>query len=828
MTTTTQTTAQVAAQTTAQVAAPTFSKFTTHNSLSAEAVLTFEQLAELANAPLNATIKNKLPLITPFTTATAQKTGEAVQAASYSAIVLDFDGVADSMAQTVAKLTAQYQGEFLAFTTFSNDELLGDFCHKIVIPLAEPCDLESHQQAAKALAAKFGSDKAQATATQGFYAPCDTGENDYNFTHVKGNGSRLDLSSDFVQNAIKAAPVQALNRATDNDLLALVNAEIKASYAPLTAEQRKDKVTSALTKISPDIDRVTWLKVGKGLSIEIDNQAEAFKIFKEWSSKGETYDANKISYDWKQAQGLNDTTEATLYSLARAGGWSNQFLATKEAKEAERLAFKMAKAIKANLQLDCEIEQIIAEYEINAKAIERALSETIRNGSRSSEILLLSENEHLNNHAKAEAFSHMAAVYGSFYNAEKLTHDVKQYVAALDDLKTGERKAKAKGIFEALDVLRNDIFWHIEHHNQRSRVGYEVDMFASERKVELTETKAIYTLTHKPLTFTCGNVSPQLKADIVADYLQHFPEFYKVLDFIVASRFASDRKGFYLWIKAPSSWGKGFFTNVLKELGLTTELSVKEVESIFEGKPVGRTPDEFRRSIVTVFNEFKTVKSEIKELESSIKLAPKFEMISEVQLYTKLFLSVENVPSLISDGQIEDQFANRFTLIDLAGRGELDNRPLFAGSKLTYKNAIVEHVKDYLNDKIAEYVALGELEADNKAMLTLADFRNEFAIDKHAERLTDVLPQIAGQFLEYLEAENFMLSTYLYEIDGNRYLNKGVKLLKEWLDQENDRSGYLTLVRRVDDILKLISHDGKGQFKTARFNGKPVKVMKLK
>ena len=312
----------------AQVATPTagFSKYTTHNSATAETVLTFEQLIALAKEPLNASIKNKLPLIAPFTTKTGRKTGEAVQAASYSAIVLDFDKVSDSMAQTVAKLSAQYQGEFLAFTTFSNDELLGDFSHKIVIPLAEPCDLESHQQAAKALAAKFGSDKAQATATQGFYAPCDTGENDYKFTHVKGNGSRLDLSCDFLQNAIKAAPLQALNRANDNDLIAIVNAEIKASYAPLTAEQRKEKVTSALTKISPDADRVTWLQVGKGLSIEIDDQTEAFEIFKEWSSKGETYDAKRISFDWKQAQGLNDTTEATLYYLAEAGGWVNPFL----------------------------------------------------------------------------------------------------------------------------------------------------------------------------------------------------------------------------------------------------------------------------------------------------------------------------------------------------------------------------------------------------------------------------------------------------------------------------------------------------------------------
>mgnify|MGYP002714167286 CR=1 FL=1 len=312
----------------AQVATPTagFSKYATHNSATAETVLTFEQLIALAKEPLNESIKNTLPLIAPFTTKTGRKTGEAVQAASYSAIVLDFDGVADSMAQTVAKLTAQYKGEFLAFTTFSNNELRDDFCYKIVIPLAEPCELESHQQAAKALAATFGSDKAQATATQGFYAPCDTGENDYNFTHVKGNGSRLDLSSDFLQNAIKAAPLQALNRATDNDLLALVNAENKASYAPLTAEQRKEKVTSALTKISPDVDRVTWLKVAKGLYIEIDDQTEAFEIFKEWSSKGQTYDAKRISYDWTQAQGLNDTTEATLYYLAEAGGWVNPFL----------------------------------------------------------------------------------------------------------------------------------------------------------------------------------------------------------------------------------------------------------------------------------------------------------------------------------------------------------------------------------------------------------------------------------------------------------------------------------------------------------------------
>ena len=41
----------------AQVAG--FSKFTTHNSLSAEAVLTFEKLIALAKEPLNESIKNK-------------------------------------------------------------------------------------------------------------------------------------------------------------------------------------------------------------------------------------------------------------------------------------------------------------------------------------------------------------------------------------------------------------------------------------------------------------------------------------------------------------------------------------------------------------------------------------------------------------------------------------------------------------------------------------------------------------------------------------------------------------------------------------------------
>ena len=67
---------------------------------------------------------------------------------------------------------------------------------------------------------------------------------------------------------------------------------------------------------------------------------------------------------------------------------------------------------------------------------------------------------------------------------------------------------------------------------------------------------------------------------------------------MVAARFSQDRKKAFLWLKAPSDWGKGILMDALADLGLVVYISVKEVERMFDGNPVGKSMQDFKRAFV--------------------------------------------------------------------------------------------------------------------------------------------------------------------------------------------------------------------------------------
>ena len=134
-----------------------------------------------------------------------------------------------------------------------------------------------------------------------------------------------------------------------------------------------------------------------------------------------------------------------------------------------------------------------------------------------------------------------------------------------------------------LSGIKDLIARHIIYNSQRNSIGMKVDMFADKNSLVLKEDIAEITYTHTP--FETGS----FKAEIVADYKEQFPELDDVLNMLVAARFAQDRKLAYLWLNAVSDWGKGFFFGgVLIDLGLIVEMSTREVEAIFEAKPVGK------------------------------------------------------------------------------------------------------------------------------------------------------------------------------------------------------------------------------------------------
>lgn len=607
---------------------------------------------------------------------------------------------------------------------------------------------------------------------------------------------------------------------------------------PVAESEQSDiaRLVEALSHIPPDCAYDEWVKIGAAIYSEFGENG--FSLWDAWSSRGSKYNPEEMRGKYSSFAKITQVRIPTVYHVAMQSGWKPKATAewiqaqtlkhfevidpaTGNAREASKAAVKIcdtfAAKLKETLELDpaVTLDDIKATYKINPIIVDRFINETIRDKNSSEKLHLLTRSENLNSHLKKEAWTHLVATYGQPYDAETLEKDMDAYIALQTaGMKKGEADDFAKSVRQVIFTLRNAVYWHVDHYNQRTQLSFSVDMFAQVREVELLEDKAHFTLTHRNIVPMKNTAYMDYDKAVIEDYKQHFPEFEAVLRFLVMSRFAPDRKKSYLWLHVVSDWGKGFFKAILENLRLCVELSVKEVEGMFEGKPSGQHPDNFRRAFAVIFDEFKTVKSEIKQLERRISLAPKFELRSEVELFAKLFFSAENVHSLIGASGIEDQMANRFNCIRGANQ-KLEDRELFKkiGSS-EYLRHLTGFAAEYLNKGVKSMQDLGRIKAEKYASEWLGKFHEKYGIDKLGKRLSHILPEIAEEFREYLYQQwnfcggNFSHDYLFTDAKGNLCLKKPQKVISDWLKEQCDPSELATMMHKRDELLKLVAQDG--------------------
>lgn len=343
---------------------------------------------------------------------------------------------------------------------------------------------------------------------------------------------------------------------------------------------------------------------------------------------------------------------------------------------------------------------------------------------------------------------------------------------------------------------------HIRLFRQRDLIAWSVDMFSTEPKFVLREFDAQIILPHKPWE------EGEYQQEYINDYIQHWPEFISVLDFITDNRFASDRKKSYLWLQADTDWGKGVFSDCLKTLGIVVTSSMREIETMMSGAPVGLSADNFKRAIVLWVDEFKSVKSELKQLQNEIELSPKNQLRQSVAIYTKLFTSAESVASLVTSHGVEDQFSNRLSL--LTGSGSIENRRLFLKDKGAYFTNLKHFCAYYLNKKVVEYQLLGRTGATRQADQKVWQFHHENGIGEKLGRVSDNLKIIAQNFRDSLHETPDVALDIVKLADGSTGLKRPRKYLENWLKLEFDDSERTTFGRKAADILKYACLRNKG------------------
>ena len=392
----------------------------------------------------------------------------------------------------------------------------------------------------------------------------------------------------------------------------------------------------------------------------------------------------------------------------------------------------------------CEMEVIpfCDAIGFKPKALRHVIDGVVFNQTNSKFVVVTPEGEYRvfteKNYARGLKLSR-----GTFYSAGKLDKLLAETAAKLfpDDDKAQMVFISTRG--GSIDVALSE---HISVERQFGVIEVKVDMFVKEASIRINDGTAIITFPHVP--FREGPFDPA----VIADFKDHWSMLDEFIDLLVASRFAAARKKAYLWLKAESDWGKGALEAMLSNLGLVVSMSVPEIEKLFSGGPVGRQMNDFKRAWVLLFNEFKTNKSELKMLEQAISFSPKNLPICKVELFLKLFTSAEAVESLVSgDTGVEDQFANRFSLIQPTGN--LDARPLFAKSRKRYLDSLTSYVAMELNRKVGEYLELGRDGAADKGDKFVIEFHKKHGIANSFERLSTKIKSLCQDHLDWIEAE---------------------------------------------------------------------------
>jgi len=540
-----------------------------------------------------------------------------------------------------------------------------------------------------------------------------------------------------------------------------------------------------------------------------------------------------------QAIGLDDSeTTATLKSARDA-----RFKSTRQPPQPKQVdinpeiierAERLAKFIDKNINEQFKDSLEDQEY-AHPEVIAAILASTFWSGQKSKGLMLNISGDNIIQFVEKDILTQCQMIHGSFCDTEAINTRFNPHGYKLD-------AGTNKELNSILSIPSTYLINHLKSHNHRDNMVISTDMFIDRSMMDIKRDTVAVKFKHPPFETRL----PVFEVDpvIINDYKKHFTRLDLFIDFIVQSRFASDRKYAYLWIKADSDWGKGFLISTISSedhnTGAVTKLSVKEVEKMFEGGPVSKSLPDFKRSIVLHLDEFKTVKSELKQLENEIPVSPKNQLQFTTKVFAKIFTSAEGVPALIGDSGIEDQFANRFSLFE--EQGMLSKRPVFIErGKEAYMNNVQSYVCHQLNSRIAQMKAMGASASADHGNRWLERFIKDHGISNYVERFSEGLPDLAEDFLEWIYTEdnstsdlittNLIFSKNKHSSHFDYYL-KAPKFV--W-DKYVEISGQFSfseqaaIKRKYEDIFKLISKDGSKRPETKHISEKGKhKVIQLK
>ena len=342
--------------------------------------------------------------------------------------------------------------------------------------------------------------------------------------------------------------------------------------------------------------------------------------------------------------------------------------------------------------------------------------------------------------------------------------------------------------------------------NQYSVLSYRRDPWAKEAVVIRDDHRLEYVAPEfylKPYRdkFLIDKVQMNL---IVDDYRQHFPQFDDFLDWLIATRFTTNRRTSYTYLRVNPGFGKSFFASIFEELGTGRKILQTQLKHNSAGD---LSPTDFRNAFILMIDEFTHFAQELKDLTHGMHLSAKYQLSEYVPLYAKVFLSAEKSTSFFGDAGVDKQLADRVSVLDLSKCGELENRKLYKANTKLYHEALKKYVHNFFLNKANHYIGLDEMEANKDANKILDKHFNKYRIE------SDTIERIREKCVVYLKEFVEWYSTG--DMQGMRARNTFFERLERVVFVKNDDEVVTKDIVKMYEIL--ISEAGEQFAKTAKF-----------
>jgi hypothetical protein len=460
--------------------------------------------------------------------------------------------------------------------------------------------------------------------------------------------------------------------------------------------------------------------------------------------------------------------------------------------------------------------------QVDVKVMNLILNRCFWSGAKS-KLQVVSNSRYVNLYNEKDSFRLVQKSFGQVVeNLKEIEDQLKKVCDGRGDT-VSDKKLVVGGVRE---IVETEILDYMKDIKQREQRQYMIDLYENQIRVNTNNPdSALIELPRVPCVAPIKREN--INQAIVADYKEHFPMFDEVLQFIVDSRVAPDRKKAYIWFHCDSDWGKGFFIDCIGQLRAGVHTSMEEVKKMYKSEPAGKTPEMFIDSMVLLVDEVRSVNNEFKKLQNELSFAPKNQATVTVPLYSKMIFSAENIPSLVTPAGVEDQFANRLSLITAKGR--IDDRPMFYQmGKGVYFNNIKSYVAHRFNDAIDAYVAMGKDAAEFKADQALTAFHSRNGIANHFATLSESIPGMAKDFIQWCVKvrgehngargqdtetgcslnDSKMVAASTVVSSDSVYIKTPNKIVAMWMDSLYEKSSSRTVCGRATDIMNAADVDG--------------------